>query len=244
MKNIDAAAYRNIVFDLDGTLVHKNPPIFTEIETIFNAHAVFFSDEQRRQAGIWSHRFWNNPDNYHDGPVAAGHNGSNPFWPKYLAFYFELLAIPQDQFDNYYTIFNEAFKSPRAEEFVAGDTHIVLDRLQEARFRLGVLSNRYFSLDTVLERFQLSAFFQKVTAAGELDAYKPDEKIFSIFLRDFGGHPEETLYIGDNYWLDVKSALRAGIQPVLIDPYGWYRDIECPIIQDLTGLLTLLGMQD
>ena len=32
--------------------------------------------------------------------------------------------------------------------------------------------------------------------------------------------PETTLHVGDFYWIDVRGARAAGVQPVLLDPPG------------------------
>jgi FMN phosphatase YigB (HAD superfamily) len=44
------------------------------------------------------------------------------------------------------------------------------------------------------------------------------------------GSPEQTLYIGDNYFADVVGARRAGLRPVLYDPKGLFHEPGCPVI--------------
>lgn len=70
---------------------------------------------------------------------------------------------------------------------------------------------------------------------------KPDERIFHLYLQKFGKHSDEIVYVGDNYWVDIKGAQKANIQPVLIDPENLFPEVTCPVIRSLLDLLPMLN---
>jgi len=59
--------------------------------------------------------------------------------------------------------------------------------------------------------------------------------------------PEQTMYVGDNYFADVIGARNAGLQPVLIDPEGVFDQHaeclgDCHVIRSMPELLGLLRL--
>jgi FMN phosphatase YigB (HAD superfamily) len=51
----------------------------------------------------------------------------------------------------------------------------------------------------------------------------------------------ESLYVGDVYSVDYVGARQAGMQAVLLDVAGAYRDREFPRVESLAGLESWLG---
>jgi putative hydrolase of the HAD superfamily len=86
----------------------------------------------------------------------------------------------------------------------------------------------------------LFEFFDFTLVAGEVNAWKPDPRIFQEALQRTGSRPDKTLYVGDNYFADVVGSRRAGLRPVLLDPERIFIEADCPVIGsigDLPGLL-------
>jgi FMN phosphatase YigB (HAD superfamily) len=52
--------------------------------------------------------------------------------------------------------------------------------------------------------------------------------------------PEESLYVGDVYSVDYVGARNAGMQAVLFDVAGAYRDRDLPRVESLEQLETWL----
>jgi len=77
-------------------------------------------------------------------------------------------------------------------------------------------------------------------AAGEIGAWKPHPEIFYYALGLANAKPQEAVYVGDNYYADVKGAFNANIQPVLIDPGNVFPGIDCPVICTIGELNELL----
>lgn len=228
---------KNIVFDLDGTLVHKKPHLTIFIQNFLESRGIKFSAEQVRQAGCWSSKFWENTETYVRDPDRKDGESGVTFWFNYLQHYYKILRLTDNSLETlFYELAEEIYENP-GEEFLAPNTIEVLTSLQNQNFKMGVLSNRYSSLIPTLESFRLSRFFDCVYSAGELGIAKPNPTIFYKYLEVFGGEPEETIYVGDNYWLDVKPSKRANLHPVLLDCYNWHGQNNYPIIQDLAQLI-------
>ena len=71
------------------------------------------------------------------------------------------------------------------------------------------------------------------TGEGLVGVAKPDPRIFELGLRAAGTAPEETVYIGDSYFIDVVGARRVGLGAVLFDPGRTWGERDCAIA---TGL--------
>ena len=59
-----------------------------------------------------------------------------------------------------------------------------------------------------------------LVASSSLPAGKPDVRAFRGALARIGAHAEEALMIGDSLEEDVRGALRAGLDAVLVDRGG------------------------
>ena len=119
--------------------------------------------------------------------------------------------------------------------------------MKEAGLRLAVVSNRGNSFDEQLAALELNQYFEFAIAAGVIDLWKPGAGIFLHAVERLGVRPEETMYVGDNYFADVVGAQNAGLQPVLIDPEGVFEEAadligKCPVIRDMCELLPLLQL--
>jgi len=86
--------------------------------------------------------------------------------------------------------------------------------------KLVLSSNRDTPLQDVLARIGLAEHFPYSLASGEINAWKPDPRIFLHAANSWGWRPHEAAYVGDNYFADVVGAKRAGVLPVLYDPRG------------------------
>jgi putative hydrolase of the HAD superfamily len=98
---------------------------------------------------------------------------------------------------------------------------------------VGVISNSNGSVQRALENAGLAAQLEFVIDSSVVGITKPDPRIFELGLRAAGTAPDETVYIGDSYFVDVVGAQRAGLGGVLFDPGRMWGDRDCPIA---TGL--------
>jgi putative hydrolase of the HAD superfamily len=116
-----------------------------------------------------------------------------------------------------------------------------LDALRGDGYRLGVVSNADGRVEGLLDSLGLLSRFEVVVDSGMVGVEKPDPRIFRLALDRMGVAPENALYVGDIYEIDVVGARAAGMRAVLVDPLDRWADLECERIRDLHELPALLS---
>lgn len=110
-----------------------------------------------------------------------------------------------------------------------------LDRIRE-RYAVAVISNSDGKIDAVLRRCGIGDCFASVTDSGTVGQEKPHPAIFAAALRAMNADPAQSLYVGDVYSVDYLGARNAGMQAVLFDVAGAYRETEVPRVESLAEL--------
>jgi putative hydrolase of the HAD superfamily len=93
----------------------------------------------------------------------------------------------------------------------------------------------------VLARCGLAEGFLTITDSGVVGREKPDPVIFETALKSVAARPEESLYVGDVYSVDYLGAKRAGMQALLFDVPGAYRDRGLPRVESLEELAGMIA---
>ena len=110
-----------------------------------------------------------------------------------------------------------------------------LDRLRE-KFRMAVISNADGGIERVLSRCGIADCFESITDSGIVGIEKPRTEIFELALAAMNARADESLYVGDVYSVDYAGARNAGMQAVLFDVAGAYRDRNLPRVESLEQL--------
>ena len=107
-----------------------------------------------------------------------------------------------------------------------------------ARFRLASLTNG----NADLERIGIAGRFAVRVAAREMGVAKPERAIFEHTVRALGVDAAEVLHVGDDPWLDVDGAARAGLRTCWINRDGaaWPEALPRPDLE-VPDLLTLVA---
>jgi len=114
-------------------------------------------------------------------------------------------------------------------------TREVLLRLAK-NYRLGVISNADGKIAEILEHCGISDCFESITDSGIFGKEKPHPAIFEAAVRSLKVMPAESLYTGDVYSVDYLGATGFGMQSVLFDVVGAYKDTGLPRVQSLAEL--------
>ncbi|MBU2628275.1 MAG: HAD family hydrolase [Proteobacteria bacterium] len=78
-------------------------------------------------------------------------------------------------------------------------THQLLSRLSNFGYRMGVVSNcGAHAVDTVLDRFNLSGFFEVVLSRNDVDYLKPHPQGLMLTQEKFDAALDRTLFVGDS----------------------------------------------
>jgi len=114
-------------------------------------------------------------------------------------------------------------------------TRDALERIRQ-KFRIAVISNADGGIEHVLSRCGIADCFESITDSGIVGVEKPRAEIFEAALRQMKASAGESLYVGDVYSVDYLGARNAGMQAVLLDVAGTYRDRELPRVESLEQL--------
>jgi putative hydrolase of the HAD superfamily len=118
----------------------------------------------------------------------------------------------------------------------------ILPGTREALQRIGgelpiaVISNADGRIEHLLRRCGIADCFRSITVSGIVGSEKPHPAIFEAALREMQAKPAESLYVGDVYSVDFLGARNAGMEAVLFDFAGAYRDRDLPRVESLMEL--------
>lgn len=91
-----------------------------------------------------------------------------------------------------------------------------LDRLKQ-RYRLGIVSDSQADhAYPELQMLGIHDFFNAIVVSAEYGYRKPDVRLFKECLRQLGVMADESVYLGNDTFRDVKGAKDAGMKAVLI----------------------------
>ena len=157
-----------------------------------------------------------------------------------------------EQFHRYYSMISDELDLALSEEqrwLIARDracnmgNYIPYPGIQEAlerlsgRYRLGVISDTWPSIEQQLEYIGVSRYFSFTTFSCYLGVFKPDPRMFLDALAKSGVSAQETAFVDDSVQ-NLDSAAALGILPILTaaNPAS---DVETPYlkIRDLRELI-------
>jgi len=158
-------------------------------------------------------------------------------WPKYLqlnlskdqvacsAFWKEVteewvtdISVPKDRLDEILELADSRLFGPFQRHFTPFcDVVPALNALQNAGYRLGVLSNWDVTLHRALAITDLANYFEFAMASLEEGVEKPEAAIFRIMLDRFALAADEVVHVGDDLMDDYRGAKRAGLAAFHLD---------------------------
>jgi putative hydrolase of the HAD superfamily len=114
-------------------------------------------------------------------------------------------------------------------------TREALDRIAR-EYAIAVISNSDGKVEHTLQRCGIHDCFAIITDSGVVGYEKPHPAIFEAALHAMKARPDESLYVGDVYSVDYVGATQAGMQAVLFDVAGAYRERGFPRVESLNEL--------
>ena len=106
------------------------------------------------------------------------------------------------------------------------------------KYFLGVITNG----NADLNRIGLSHLFDLIISAADVNAGKPDPKIFKTFIKKTGFEPKEICHVGDHPVNDVQASLNVGMKAIWFNEKKtiWPLEIEVDEINSWAELEPLL----
>jgi len=139
------------------------------------------------------------------------------------------------------TIVENTQNSANWDQILPG-TREALERIRQ-HYAIAVISNADGRIEAVLRRCGISDCFGSITDSGRVGHEKPHREIFAAALTAMKADPAESLYVGDVYSVDYLGARNAGMQAVLFDVAGAYREQQWPRVESLKQLEAWLARE-
>ena len=107
----------------------------------------------------------------------------------------------------------------------------VLNRFKEIGVQMGIISNTtnpQFMKEREMEILGLQPYFDFAIYSSSTPFRKPHPSIFELAVENFKVDPQEILFIGDNYSLDIVGAKKVGMKSAWVNREGKVipKDIE------------------
>ena len=167
----------------------------------------------------------------------------NSLWREVLYYY--CVAPEPGQLEKWET---EYWETVKARTTVFPETLEVLESLSSS-YCIALITNTQGQKNTGTHRIslfpELEKFFRVVIVAGEGDIPpKPDPKPFRLALEKLDIEPEQAVYVGDDYRIDICGAGDCGLHPVWLKHNSVRRNwpevqTPVPVINSLKQLLDL-----
>jgi putative hydrolase of the HAD superfamily len=193
------ADIKAVTFDVGGTLIECWPSVGHIYAEIAGRHAgKAFSPEvlNRRFSAAWR------------GHPGFRHTRSD--WAALVEATFAGLLGPLRSEDFFAELYDR-FSEPAAWH-VFPDVRPALEALGRRSLRLGIISNWDERLRPLLDRLELSRYFETIVVSCETGAPKPARPIFEQAMARLGCPPQALLHVGDSLDQDVRGAQAAGCQ--------------------------------
>jgi len=119
-----------------------------------------------------------------------------------------------------------------------------LEHLRQQGYQMSVISNSDGRVEAILNKLGLRDYFEIVIDSQIVGVEKPEQEIFGLALDELNLMPENALYIGDIYFVDVWGANQSQIAAVHLDLMNFYSDwpgARIPNIQYLPDWLAQLN---
>ena len=132
-----------------------------------------------------------------------------------------ICEVSTEFFDAIYERFGD-----RESWLIYDDVIPTLQKLEELGLKLAVVSNWDDRLPPLLERLGLAVYFDEIIASFNLQAHKPEARIFQEAVTRLGLSPGEVLHVGDSTREDIEGARAAGLEALRIRRSGRTEEYE------------------
>jgi len=212
-----------VFFDVGNTLLFANRPRI--LAPLYQKNIVPSDDLLRALESEVKNKF--------DDIVEHGGKADHSFWDMFYTRLFESLELTDEELRQRLIAHT---RTSANWDCVRPGTKEALARIR-GKYKTAVISNADGKIAAVLTRCGIADGFLSITDSGIVGHEKPDPVIFEAALQSVGARPEESLYVGDVYSVDYRGATGAGMQAVLFDVPGAYRDKGLPRVESLAELV-------
>ena len=180
--------YKAILLDMDGTIAYTDEMI---VQTFYKLYEMYNPSARKSREEIF----------YFSGPplsITLPREFPNQ---DYQFMYDEFIRISTPYYDKYVVAFEDEVR--------------VLNRLKEAGYKLGVVTNKGHKMaQYVLDLLKINDLIDVLVGGGDTKESKPHPEGIYKAMETLGASKNETLYVGDND-IDYVSASNAGVDSMI-----------------------------
>ncbi|MDA1329897.1 MAG: HAD family hydrolase [Chloroflexi bacterium] len=240
MSDVNPGKLQAVIFDLDDTLRVNDPHAHIFFHDFVRTLGLNLRQDALHDSFRWAHEYWATSDDMLADLQA--HNGmEDTFWQAYTRRHLNALGLEASKIDE---LADEVHQHMRGtykpkSQLVPGALE-TLNLLRSRGHQVGVVTNRSRPIYQEIHDLELDLHLDFFITAGQVGAFKPQKELFEGVLNLIHLSADEVLYVGDNYFADVLGAEQAGIQAVLLDPFGLYPDVGSLTIASVADVVKLL----
>jgi putative hydrolase of the HAD superfamily len=162
----------------------------------------------------------------------VGGRVDHSFWWTFHTYLLEELRLLEDGLRD---VLVENTQKSANWDVILPETREAIERIR-GDYSTAVISNADGKIAEVLRRRGIADCFKSITDSGIVGQEKPHPAIFQAALRAMQAPAAESLYVGDVYSVDYVGARNAGMQAILFDVAGVYRDRGVERVESLAEL--------
>ncbi|MCF8227155.1 MAG: YjjG family noncanonical pyrimidine nucleotidase [Bacteroidales bacterium] len=229
-------AYKHLFFDLDRTLWDYDANAGKALSSVYNKFKLgrFFSS-----AGDFSDIYYHHNDLLWD-QYRSGNVSKEELRTRRFALTLKEKGVNDPKLSE--EIGREYMAITPAFNILAPNTTDVLEYLKTKGYDLYILTNGFLSTQVKkMTNSRINHFFDRIFSSEEINVNKPNKEIFHWAVSSLNARKQECLMVGDDIEVDIKGAMRYGLDAVWFNPYKANSDFSPTYtITDLNELKDIL----
>ena len=211
-----------VLFDLYHTLIGYNPPREESLAGTLLRTGINISPKNLRRPLVTADEF------FYRETAKKPMNTRNEeetmlLWGAYQTVVLKEAGIAQTP-ELIKTILSD-MKKAKYNLVLFDDVLPALHTLAGRKLSLGLISNADKDISPMLEKLGVLHLLKVRLTSLEAGVSKPNPEIFRLGARLMEIEPEEALYVGDQWAVDVQGARGAGMQALLLDRGGYFEEV-------------------
>lgn len=198
-----------IIFDIDDTIFDRNMAQNKVIKKIYNRNRSIFCNHKYndvKQAFLQSDKIADVKYKT-DNNITHFRMGRSVIFLDLLNIDIKFAEIIKNDYLAYY---------PRVKA-----EHLNLYKLFRKirkRYKIGIISNGFSDIQyKKLETLKVKKYCDSIVLSEDYNLEKPNKKLFEISCKQLDVKPKESIYVGDNYEIDIVGANKAGLYTIWLN---------------------------
>lgn len=223
---------KSVFFDIDGTLTYSKKPNYLVFWKVLANEGFRVSQEKVKEAFAKTKKIY--LEKGHEWKDNQGHlyRDLNKIQLDYCSIEPKRELVDKIQ---------EAYKDAKNQALYP-DVLFTLKNLKQRKYILGTLTGGLkVDINHRLKILEIKDFFSYIIATGTMPFNKPDPHVFKYVLKVTNLPPEEMVYVGNDYEVDIVGAESIGMRAILVDRENRFTKLKCERMSSLKELLKLLN---